>query len=81
MGRGRRLVDFEVIGIDPVQIGWLPANLSLLSRWEVTCGLCRTRFRRWLIEMFWGTRMSWVGCPACGAHNLLPHHPALRGRR
>jgi hypothetical protein len=27
-----------------------------------------------------GSKMSWVGCPACGAHNLLPHHPNVRAK-
>ncbi len=79
--RDRRLVPIEVEAIDPVRVGWLPANLGPISRWEVTCGSCRARFRRGLVEPLWGTRLSWVGCPACGAHNLLPHHPAIRGRR
>jgi hypothetical protein len=72
--------DVEIPAVDAVQIGWLPASLSLVARWEVTCGVCRTRFRRVLIELLWGTSMSWVGCPACGAHNLLPHHPSVAGR-
>lgn len=78
MGTKRRLVALEVEAINPVQVGWLPSNLSLVARWEVTCGFCRVRFRRTLVELLWGTRLSWVGCPACGTHNLLPHHPALR---
>jgi hypothetical protein len=80
-GRDRRLVAVEVEGINPVQVGWLPGNLGLVSRWEVTCGACRARFRRMLVELLWGSRLSWVGCPVCGAHNLLPHHPAMRSRR
>jgi hypothetical protein len=71
----------EVVAIDPVQLAWLPAFLGIFSRWEVTCGLCRTRFRRFSWELMVGSRMSWVTCPRCGAHNLLPHHPTVRTRR
>ncbi len=80
-GQDRRLVPLEVEGIDPVQVGWLPGNLGLPSRGEVTCGSWRARFRSGLVELPWGSRLSWVGCPQCGAHNLLPHHPAIRARR
>jgi hypothetical protein len=73
-------VALEVEAINPVRSSWLPANLGIIARWEVTCGLCRTRFSRVLPELMIGSRMSWVGCPQCGTHNLLPHHPALRGR-
>jgi DNA polymerase II large subunit len=79
--RDRRFVPVEVDGIDAVQVGGLPGNLGLVSRWEVTCGVCRARFRRMQVELLWGSRLSWVGCPECGAHNLLPHHPTIRGRR
>jgi hypothetical protein len=74
------LVALEIEAINPVRIAWLPGNLSIVARWEVTCGLCRTRFARFVVELMIGSRMSWVGCPACGTHNLLPHHPAVRGR-
>lgn len=68
----------EVEAINPVRSGWLPANLGILARWEVTCGFCRTRFARFVWELLAGSRMSWVSCPACGTHNLLPHHPNVR---
>lgn len=70
----------NVEGIDPVQLVWLPANLGIASRWEVTCGRCRKRFRRVLWELMIGSKMSWVGCPHCGARNLLPHHPNVGPR-
>lgn len=79
--RQRGLVQLEVAAIDPVRIGPLPGGLGRIARWQVTCGSCRTRFRRGLVELPWGSRLSWVGCPLCGAHNLLPHHPSMRGRR
>ncbi len=74
-------VAFEVEAINPVRFQWLPADLGIVARWEVTCGFCRTRFSRLRWELMFGTGMSWVGCPACGTHNLLPHHPKVRARR
>lgn len=81
MGERRPFVALEVEAINPVQVAWLPGNLGIMGRWEVTCGVCRTRFSRFLVELPVGSRLSWVGCSACGAHNLLPHHPTIRGRR
>jgi hypothetical protein len=37
------------------------------SRWELTCGFCRTRFK----HTGWVFRSSAV-CPACGTCNILP---------
>lgn len=70
----------EVEAINPVRFSWLPSNLGIIARWEVTCGLCRTRFSRVVWELMIGSRMSRVVCPECGTHNLLPHHPSIRGR-
>lgn len=70
----------EVEGINPVRLAWLPSNLGIIGRWEVTCGFCRTRFARLAWELMIGSRMSWVACPDCGTHNLLPHHPKIRAR-
>jgi uncharacterized Zn-finger protein len=75
MGAYNGDMPLEVPAIDPVQISWLPAFLGILSHWEVTCGFCRTRFRRFTWELMVGSRMSRVTCPKCGTHNLLPHHP------
>ncbi len=71
----------EVEAINPVRRSFLPANLGILATWEVTCGFCRTRFARLRWELMAGSRMSSVACPACGTHNLLPHHPKVRSRR
>jgi hypothetical protein len=73
------VVALEVKAINPVRSAFIP-GLSVVASWEVTCGFCRTRFRRVVFELIVGSRMSWVGCPACGTHNLLPHHPSLRNR-
>jgi len=74
-------VALEVEAINPIRIGAFPPNLFyVFVRWEVTCGFCRVRSARWVFELFVGSRLSWVGCPACGTHNLLPHHPKLRDR-
>lgn len=73
-------VALEVEAINPVRLGWLPSSLGIFGRWEVTCGFCRTRFARYAWELMIGSRMSWVACPACGTHNLLPHHPKIRAR-
>jgi hypothetical protein len=70
----------EVEAINPVRFSWLPSNLGILARWEVTCGFCRVRFARFVWELMAGSRLSRVTCPACGTHNLLPHHPVIRGR-
>ena len=69
----------EVEAINPVRFSWLP-GFTVVARWEVTCGFCRTRFSRVVLELMVGSRMSWVACPKCGTHNLLPHHPSIRGR-
>ncbi len=37
------------------------------ARWELTCGLCRTRFA----DEGWMLRSTAV-CPACGTRNRLP---------
>jgi hypothetical protein len=85
LGWARRLevhhgaVVLEVEAINPVRVAFIP-GLSVFASWEVTCGFCRTRFRRFVLELIVGSRMSWAGCPACGTHNLLPHHPSLRDR-
>jgi uncharacterized Zn-finger protein len=71
----------EVEGINPVRLGWLPASLGVLGRWEVTCGLCRNRFSRLAWELMIGSRLSWVACPWCGTRNLLPNHPKVRSRQ
>ncbi len=74
-------VALEIEAINPIRIGAFPPNLLyVFVRWEATCAFCRTRFSRWVLELFFGSRLSWVGCPACGTHNLLPHHPKLRDR-
>ena len=72
----------EVEAINPVRLGMFPPNvLYVVGRWEVTCGFCRTRFRRIVLDVIIGSRLSKVTCPACGTHNLLPHHPNVRVRR
>jgi hypothetical protein len=74
-------VALEVEAINPVRLGMFPPNLLFaFGRWEVTCGFCRTRFRRTVLDLMVGSRMSWVACPECGAHNLLPHHPDVRAK-
>jgi hypothetical protein len=74
-------VALEVEAINPIRVGAFPPNLLyVFVRWEVTCGFCRTRFTRWVLELFFGSRLSWVACPQCGTHNLLPHHPKIRAR-
>lgn len=70
----------KVEAINPVRLEWLPGNLGIIGRWEVTCGFCRIRFSRVAWELMIGSRLSWVGCPACGTRNLLPHHPEIRSR-
>jgi rRNA maturation endonuclease Nob1 len=42
-------------------------SAGILARWELTCGFCKTRFRK--IQP-----LAWDGsvCPACGTRNLLP---------
>ncbi len=50
----------------PNQISWIPAFLGIPSRWEVTCGFCRTRFRRFSWELMAGSRMSRVTGSRCG---------------
>jgi len=71
----------EVEGINPVPSGWLPFSVTIVARWQVTCGFCRTRFERLVWEAPWGSRLSRAVCPACETHNLLPHHPAVRAKR
>ena len=69
----------DVEAINPVSTDLLPANpLFVFARWQVTCGFCRTRFERTALDRTAGSRMSRVACPACGTHNLLPHHPNVR---
>jgi hypothetical protein len=71
----------ELEAINPVRInGFLHGFVAFSGRWEVTCGLCRIRFQGNLSEPIVGSPMSWIACPECGTHNLLPHHPAIRGR-
>ncbi len=70
----------QIEAIDPVRSSWLPANLGIVARWEVTCGFCRIRFARLVWELMVGSTMSAVTCPQCGTRNLLPHHPRIRGR-
>ena len=36
----------EIEAINPVRSSWLPGNLGILARWEVTCGFCRARLAR-----------------------------------
>ncbi len=72
----------EVEAINPVRVGMFPPNvLYVVARLEVTCGFCRTRFRRTVLDLIIGSRLSRVACPACGTHNLLPHHPSIRSKR
>jgi len=71
-------VALQVEGINPIRYGWLPANLGILARWEVTCGFCRSRFSRLAWDLPMGTWLSAISCPACGTRNLLPGHPDLR---
>ena len=70
----------ELEAINPVRVGPFFATFAVVARWEVTCGLCRTRFRRYVFELRVGSIFSWVACPECGTHNLLPHHPKIRAR-
>jgi hypothetical protein len=42
--------------------------------------VCRTRFRRVVLDLMIGSRLSRVACPACGTYNLLPHHPNVRAK-
>ena len=71
----------EVEAISPVRLGRFPPNvLYVVARWEVTCGFCRTRFRRVVLDLLIGSRLSRVACPACGTHNLLPRHPSVRSK-
>ena len=71
----------EVGAINPVRLGLFPPNiLVIFARWEVTCGFCWTRFPRTVLDLMIGSKMSWVACPECGTHNLLPHHPDVRTR-
>jgi hypothetical protein len=44
-----------------------------LTRWELTCGFCRLRFRR--LAPF---ARSEIDCPQCGTRNLLPDSPKLK---
>jgi hypothetical protein len=72
-------VALEVEAINPVRLGLFPPNLLFIfARWEVTCGFCRTRFRRTVLDLMVGSKMSWIACTGCGTHNLLPHHPDVR---
>ncbi len=71
----------HVVGINPVRHEWLPANLGILARWEVTCGFCRIRFSRIGWGLVVASRLSRVTCPACGTVNLLPDHPDATHRR
>jgi hypothetical protein len=73
-------VALEMEAINPVRLGWLPSNLGIFARWEVTGVFCRTRLARYAWELMVGSRMSWVACPECGTHNLLPHHPKVAPR-
>ena len=69
----------DVEAINPVRLGMFPPNLLFaFARLEVTCGFCRNRFKRTVLDLMIGSKMSWVGCPACGAHNLLQHHTNVR---
>ena len=71
----------EVEAINPVRFDLFPPNLLFeFARWEVTCGFCRTRFRRTALDRTAGSRRSRVACPACGTQNLLPHHPSIRSK-
>lgn len=71
----------EVEAINPVRLGLFPPNLLFIfARWEVTCGFCRTRFKRTVLDLMVRSWMSRVACPACGTHNLLPHHPNVRAK-
>ena len=58
----------KVEAINPVLItGWRSfVWLSRRVEWELTCGFCRTRFRRTV----WMASGS-VVCPACETRNLL----------
>jgi DNA-directed RNA polymerase subunit RPC12/RpoP len=60
--------ELTVEGINPVLVDSFWNFLWAIrgSRWEVTCGLCRTRFR----DTGWMLR-SWVRCPACGTRNIV----------
>ena len=71
----------EVEAVNPVRLGMFPPNLLFaFARWEVTCGFCRIRFRRTVLDLMVGSKMSRVACPACGTYNLLPHHPNVRAK-
>jgi rRNA maturation endonuclease Nob1 len=45
------------------------------SRWEITCGSCRTHFPSAM--PFY---KSSADCPICGARNVLPHSKSKSGR-
>ena len=71
----------EVEASIPVRFDLFPPNLLFeFARWEVTCGFCRTRFRCTALDRTVGSRTRRVACPACGSHNLLPHHPSIRSK-
>jgi hypothetical protein len=60
----------QLRAIDPqLDIGLAAALLASMyfARWELTCGFCRTRFRKTQIFTF-----TWADCPNCGTRNLLP---------
>jgi hypothetical protein len=61
-----------VDAINPELIEPWPAALTALGvvRWELTCGFCRTRFRR-TVWMIW----SLAACRACGTRNDLEYRP------
>jgi len=45
----------------------LVVTLGMFWRWELTCGFCRTRFRK---DKF--VAGDSAECPVCGTRNLLP---------
>ena len=71
----------ELDAINPVRLDGFLSGLMFAARWELTCGFCRNRFEGNVTETVAGSSMSWIACPACGTHNLLPHHPSSVGSR
>jgi hypothetical protein len=48
----------EVEAINPVRFDLFPPNLLFeFARWQVTCGFCRTRFRRTALDRTAGSRL------------------------
>lgn len=60
----------QVNAIDAhIQTGWrgLILGIARLTRWEYTCGDCRSPVRGLEDQL-----RGWTVCPVCGSRNLLP---------